>query len=64
MLSWAFTFLVISILAAIFGFSGIATTSVGIAQILFYIFVGLFLLSLVAHVASKGDEIFNKNLKN
>jgi uncharacterized membrane protein YtjA (UPF0391 family) len=43
MLNWALTFLVIAIIAAVFGFGGIAATATGIAQILFYIFLVLFL---------------------
>ncbi|SPJ31814.1 unnamed protein product [Candidatus Protochlamydia amoebophila UWE25] len=35
MLRWAITFLIIAIIAAIFGFGGIAATATGIAQILF-----------------------------
>ncbi len=34
MLSWAITFLVIALIAAVFGFSGIAGTAVNIAWIL------------------------------
>ena len=48
MLSWALTFLVIAIMAAIFGFGGIAGTAAGIAQILFYIFLAIFIISLIA----------------
>jgi uncharacterized membrane protein YtjA (UPF0391 family) len=47
MLRWAITFLIIAIIAAIFGFGGIAATATGIAQILFYIFLVLFLVSLL-----------------
>ena len=47
MLRWALIFLVIAILAAIFGFGGIAATATGIAQILFYIFLVLFVVSLI-----------------
>ncbi len=47
MLSWALTFLVVAIIAAIFGFGGIASASAGIAQILFFIFVALFILAMV-----------------
>lgn len=47
MLSWALTFLVFSLIAAIFGFGGIAAASVGVAKILFFVFLGLFLLSLL-----------------
>jgi uncharacterized membrane protein YtjA (UPF0391 family) len=39
MLGWAVTFLVIALIAAVFGFAGIAGAAAGIAQILFYIFL-------------------------
>ena len=35
MLSWAITFLIIAIIAAVLGFGGIAGTATGIAKILF-----------------------------
>lgn len=41
MISWAVTFLIIAIIAAIFGFTGIAGTATNIAWILFV--VGLIL---------------------
>ncbi len=41
MFSWALTFLIIAIIAAVFGFSGIAGTATNIAWILFV--VGLIL---------------------
>lgn len=47
MLRWALIFFVISIVAAIFGFGGISEASADIAQILFYIFLGIFVLMLV-----------------
>jgi uncharacterized membrane protein YtjA (UPF0391 family) len=52
MLSWALTFLIVAIIAALFGFGGIATTAAGIAQILFVIFIVLFLASLIYHMIS------------
>ncbi|NIQ95340.1 MAG: DUF1328 domain-containing protein, partial [Desulfuromonadales bacterium] len=39
MLRWAVIFLVIALVSALFGFGGIATAAVGIAKILFYIFL-------------------------
>lgn len=48
MLRWTMIFLVIAILAAVFGFTGIAVGAASIAKILFYIFIVLFLLSLIA----------------
>ena len=50
MLKWALGFFVISLIAAAFGFGGIASASAGIAKILFGIFLALALL-FVALVA-------------
>jgi uncharacterized membrane protein YtjA (UPF0391 family) len=50
MLSWAVTFFVIALIAAVFGFTGIAVAAAGIAKLLFYIFLILFLVSLLSHV--------------
>jgi uncharacterized membrane protein YtjA (UPF0391 family) len=47
MLRWAVIFFVVALIAAAFGFLGIATAAVGIARMLFYIFLILFLVSLV-----------------
>lgn len=47
MLSWALTFLVIALIAAAFGFGGIAGTAAGIAKILFFVFLILFVVSLI-----------------
>ena len=49
MLSWAITFLIIALIAAVFGFGGIAGTAVGIAKILFFVFIVLFVISLIFH---------------
>ncbi len=48
MWSWAFTFLVIAVVAAIFAFGGFITAAVGISKVLFFIFVVLFLVALAA----------------
>jgi uncharacterized membrane protein YtjA (UPF0391 family) len=47
MLGWAVTFLIIALLAALLGFSGIAGTAVGLAKILFAVFLVLFLISVI-----------------
>ena len=47
MLSWAITFLVIALIAGILGFGGIMTTSVGIAKIIFFVFLIMFIVSLI-----------------
>ena len=50
MLGWALMFLLVALLAGLFGFGGIATTSMGIAQVLFFIFLLGFLVTLVVHL--------------
>jgi len=50
MLYWTLIFLVIALVAGLFGFGGIASASAGIAKILFAIFLVLFLVSLVIGV--------------
>jgi uncharacterized membrane protein YtjA (UPF0391 family) len=50
MLRWALAFFIIAIIAAVFGFTGIAVASAGIAKILFVVFLVLFLLSLIGHL--------------
>jgi uncharacterized membrane protein YtjA (UPF0391 family) len=47
LLKWALIFLVISLVAALFGFTGISAASADIARVLFYIFVIIFLVLLV-----------------
>ncbi len=48
MLYWALMFLVVALVAAIFGFGGIASAATGIAQVLFVIAIILFVVSLLA----------------
>jgi uncharacterized membrane protein YtjA (UPF0391 family) len=47
MLRWALIFLVVAIVAAIFGFTGIASAAAGIAKFIFFLFVALFVLALI-----------------
>jgi uncharacterized membrane protein YtjA (UPF0391 family) len=50
MLRWALGFFIIALVAALLGFSGIAIAAAGIAKILFYIFLVLFLVTLMGHL--------------
>jgi uncharacterized membrane protein YtjA (UPF0391 family) len=50
MLYWAAVFFIIAIIAAVFGFGGVAGTAVGIAKVLFFIFLVLFIVSLLTGV--------------
>jgi uncharacterized membrane protein YtjA (UPF0391 family) len=47
MLKWALFFFIVSIIAAIFGFTGIAAAAAGIAKILFFIFLVICVIFLV-----------------
>lgn len=47
MLRWAVVFLVVALLAAVFGFGGIAADAAWIAKILFVVFLVLFVVSFV-----------------
>jgi uncharacterized membrane protein YtjA (UPF0391 family) len=49
MLSWALTFFIIALIAAFLGFGGVAIAAAGIAKILFYVFLILFVISLLGH---------------
>jgi uncharacterized membrane protein YtjA (UPF0391 family) len=48
MLQWALIFLVVALIAGAMGFGGIAIISVDIARILFFVFLVLFVVSLIA----------------
>jgi len=50
MLQWALGFLLVAILAAVFGFGGIAGAATDIARLLFFVFIVLFVLSAVGHM--------------
>lgn len=53
MLQLALTFFLIAILAGIFGFTGIAVGAVEIAKILFFIFLVLFIVTLIFSLARR-----------
>lgn len=51
MLRWALIFFIVAIIAAVFGFGGIAAGATDIARILFFIFLIVFLVSLIMGLA-------------
>ena len=53
MLYWALVFLVVAIVAGLLGFGAVAFAAAGIAKLLFFLFVILFLVSLVMHVGRR-----------
>ncbi|MGP1281994.1 MAG: DUF1328 domain-containing protein [Parasphingopyxis sp.] len=50
MLRWALIFLVLGLVLALVGFGGIGGAFVGIAKILFYVALAVFLLFFVMHL--------------
>jgi len=57
MLRWALTFFIIAIVAAVFGFGGIAAGASDIARILFFFFLVFFAVSLIWGLAN-GRKVF------
>jgi uncharacterized membrane protein YtjA (UPF0391 family) len=55
MLRWSVIFFVIAIIAAIFGFGGIAEGAASIAKVLFFIFLALFIITILF-----GASLFKK----
>jgi uncharacterized membrane protein YtjA (UPF0391 family) len=51
MLRWALIFFVLALVAALFGFGGIAAGAAGIAKILFFAFLILAAVSVVANLS-------------
>ena len=47
MLRWVWLFLVLAIIAAIFGFTGVVVAAAGIAKILFFVFLVVFVIGLL-----------------
>ena len=56
MLGWTLGFLAIALVAALFGFGGIASASAGIAQILFIVFLLLAAVTLLLKVTGWLDD--------
>ncbi len=53
MLYWAAVFFIISIVAGLLGFGVVASASAGIAKVLFFIFIILFLVFLIRGTANR-----------
>ena len=59
MLRWSAVFLVIAIIAATLGYGGIAADAAEIAKVLFFIFLGIFLLTLILGLVA-GQKVFGQ----
>ena len=60
MLRWSVIFLVIAMIAAVFGFGGIAADAAEIAKVLFYLFLGVFVITLIAGMVA-GHKLFGSD---
>jgi uncharacterized membrane protein YtjA (UPF0391 family) len=54
MLRWAIVFLVVALIAALFGFGFVADMSYAAAKILFFVFIVLAVLAFLGGVLNKG----------
>jgi uncharacterized membrane protein YtjA (UPF0391 family) len=48
MLYWSLVFLLVAVIAGVFGFTGVYLAAAGIARILFFLFLVLFVVSLIS----------------
>ena len=55
MIKWALVFLVVGLIAGVLGFTGLAGAAIGVAKILFFIGLALFVIMLVL-----GYTVFKK----
>jgi uncharacterized membrane protein YtjA (UPF0391 family) len=54
MLYWAAVFFVIALIAAVFGFGGITAGAATIAQVLFFIFLIIFVVTAILGLTRRG----------
>jgi uncharacterized membrane protein YtjA (UPF0391 family) len=58
MLGWALTFLVVALIAGVLGFTTIAGAAISIAKLVFYVFLLLFVVSLVLNfIRGRGTSL-------
>jgi uncharacterized membrane protein YtjA (UPF0391 family) len=60
MLQWSLAFLILALVALVFGFTSIAGAATGIAKILFFVFIVLFLASFLSMTRSKTKQSSGK----
>ncbi|HYK60621.1 MAG TPA: DUF1328 family protein [Bryobacteraceae bacterium] len=53
MLYWTLMFLIVALVAGLLGFGAIAFAAAGVAKILFFVFLVLFLVSLLTNVVRR-----------
>ena len=52
MLSWSLAFFIVAIIAAVFGFGGIASGAAEIARLCFFFFIVVFVVTLIWHLVT------------
>jgi uncharacterized membrane protein YtjA (UPF0391 family) len=57
MLRWALLFLIVALISALFGFTDVAGTSMVAAKILFFVFLVMFIISLVLGSRTTRDVV-------
>ena len=57
MLRWALLFLVIALVAALFGFTSVAGTAYMAGKLIFFVFLILFVLALLTGRRSPGGDV-------
>ena len=57
MLHWALTFMVLAVVAALFGFTGLAASGIGLAHLLFNLCLFSFLIAVIAHLVGRGSVL-------
>jgi uncharacterized membrane protein YtjA (UPF0391 family) len=62
MLSWAIGFFILALVAAFFGFGGIASSAAGIAKVLLVLFVIGFIVSLFLGWRGRGGTTTRRDL--
>jgi uncharacterized membrane protein YtjA (UPF0391 family) len=62
MLSWAIGFFILALVAAFFGFGGIASSAAGIAKVLLVLFVIGFIVSLILGLHGRGCDVGRRDL--
>jgi uncharacterized membrane protein YtjA (UPF0391 family) len=53
MFRWAIVFLVVTFIAGLFAFAGLVVAAIAVAKLVFYLFLILFLLALIAGLLRK-----------
>lgn len=55
MLYWALVFFIVALVAALFGFTSIAAGAATVAKVLFFLFLVLFVISLLVGLSRRGS---------